>query len=116
MDTGSQVYRSAVVAGGGGNEDYGMGLHEHPPPPNLQPNMMDRIARVVGAKILPSVDHITRIAAAAAAGKDGLAAVAREEVCLYVVGVRLFSNFFVGVFLGGGVGLALQPEESIVFF
>ncbi|CAN0318275.1 unnamed protein product, partial [Ectocarpus sp. 12 AP-2014] len=47
---------------------------------NVKPNMMNRIARVVGAKILPSVDHITRIAAAAAAGKDALATVAREEM------------------------------------
>lgn len=46
----------------------------------VQPTMMDKIARVVGAKILPSVDHITRIAAAAAAGKDGVATAGREEV------------------------------------
>eukprot|EP00903_Cladosiphon_okamuranus_P005970 g5894.t1 len=48
---------------------------------NVKPTMMDRIARVVGAKILPSVDHITRIAAAATAGNDGVATAAgREEM------------------------------------
>lgn len=39
------------------------------PDANRQPTIMDRVARVVGAKILPSVDYITRIAATAAAGK-----------------------------------------------
>lgn len=78
---------------------------------------MDRIARVVGAKILPSVDHITRIAAAAAAGKDGLSAVTREEVRVYqyVFEVHLVSHRldFVGVLFLVGLGEPCTPQSLL---
>lgn len=71
------------ISAGAGSKRQGVHKHTTPPPGNVappQPTMMNRIARVAGAKILPSVDHITRIAAAAAAGKDGVATAGREEV------------------------------------
>lgn len=43
-------------------------------PLSLQPTIMHRIARLVGAQVLPSVDHITRIAAHGERSRDGVTA------------------------------------------
>ena len=63
---------------------------------------------MIGAKILPSVDHITRIAAAAAAGKDGVATAGREEVTVGIAeGCVSFHSFPWGP-LGASVFFSLS--------